>query len=341
MSAIPGTSRTVALSRQRGSGGSYVGRLVAERLGLRFVDREMLRHACEYLRPAPNEEPAPKGSWLARLGQAFAHGGLDAGYVPPTSDDVYEGELFEIERKLLFEIASDHSAVVVGRGAAQALRGRPGVVTVFVHAPEAWRIARVRDVYKLDARAAERMVRDSDRARAKFVNALADVQWTDVRGYDLAIDTSATGFDAAADLIARALESRETARASAPLHYRWADGPIEDLTDEIRRTYLTGKRVTVARFELKRGGMVPRHAHANEQVSCVLTGALKFRFDDQDVVVGPAELVQIPGGLPHEVEVLEDTVVIDVFSPVRQDWIDKTDTYFAKQREAHPSTRSG
>ena len=97
--------------------------------------------------------------------------------------------------------------------------------------------------------------------------------------------------------------------------------------------YLTGKRVTVARFELKRGGIVPRHAHGNEQVSCVLTGCLKFRFDDDgEVLVGPAELMQIPGGLAHEVEVLEDTVVIDVFSPVRQDWIDKTDYYFGKGR---------
>jgi quercetin dioxygenase-like cupin family protein len=102
----------------------------------------------------------------------------------------------------------------------------------------------------------------------------------------------------------------------------------EALTESIQRRYVTADRVTIARFELKRGGVVPRHAHENEQVSCVLSGALSFTFDDREVRVGAGEVMQIPGGIAHEVTVLEDTVVIDVFSPVRQDWIDGTDTYF-------------
>ena len=118
----------------------------------------------------------------------------------------------------------------------------------------------------------------------------------------------------------------------SPSHHRWADLPAEAVTESIARRYLTGDRVTVARFELKRGGVVPRHAHENEQVSCVLSGALKFVFDGRDVLVGAGEVMQIPGGIAHEVAVLEDTVVLDVFSPVRQDWIDGTDTYFRKAR---------
>jgi len=116
-----------------------------------------------------------------------------------------------------------------------------------------------------------------------------------------------------------------------PVHSRWTDVPAEDLTGSIRRQYLTGERVTIARFELARGGIVPRHAHHNEQVSCVMTGVLKFKFDGQEVVVRAGEVMQIPGGLAHEVEVVEDTLVIDVFSPLRQDWIDKTDTYFVSR----------
>jgi len=113
-----------------------------------------------------------------------------------------------------------------------------------------------------------------------------------------------------------------------PVLHRWSELPNETITPSVARRYLTGDRVTVARFELKRGGVVPRHAHDNEQVSCVLSGALKFDFDGREVVVRDGEVMQIPGGVAHEVAVLEDTVVIDVFSPVRQDWIDKTDTYF-------------
>ena len=119
--------------------------------------------------------------------------------------------------------------------------------------------------------------------------------------------------------------------AKSPLHHRWTDLPTKSITESIDRKYFTGDRVTVARFELRRGGVVPRHAHDNEQVSCVLTGSLKFQFDEREVIVGPGEVMQIPGGIAHAVTVLEDTVVIDVFSPVRQDWIDGTDTYFTRK----------
>ena len=117
----------------------------------------------------------------------------------------------------------------------------------------------------------------------------------------------------------------------APQHRRWTDLPAQALTESIQRRYFTADRVTVARFELKKGGVVPRHAHENEQVSCVLSGALTFQFDDREVVVGAGEVMQIPGGIAHEVTVLEDTLVVDIFCPVRQDWIDGTDTYFTRK----------
>jgi unsaturated pyranuronate lyase len=117
-------------------------------------------------------------------------------------------------------------------------------------------------------------------------------------------------------------------QTTLPVLHRWTDIASESITPSVARRYFTGDRVTVARFELTRGGVVPRHSHENEQVSCVLSGALKFDFDGREVVVRGGEVMQIPGSVPHEVTVLEDTVVIDVFSPVRQDWIDRTDTYF-------------
>jgi quercetin dioxygenase-like cupin family protein len=117
----------------------------------------------------------------------------------------------------------------------------------------------------------------------------------------------------------------------APRHHRWIDLSAQALTESVQRRYFTADRVTVARFELKKGGVVPRHAHENEQVSCVLAGALRFTFDDREVVVGSGEVMQIPGGIAHEVAVLEDTLVLDIFSPVRQDWIDGTDTYFTRR----------
>ena len=113
-------------------------------------------------------------------------------------------------------------------------------------------------------------------------------------------------------------------------HYRWSEVAEEQMNPSTRRRYVTADRVTVARFELARGGVVPKHAHENEQVTCVISGALKFRFADTDVVVKAGDVLQIPSWAEHEVEVVEDTVAIDVFSPVRRDWIEKTDSYFTR-----------
>src|SRR5436189_3752530 len=122
--------------------------------------------------------------------------------------------------------------------------------------------------------------------------------------------------------------TREAFRMSASLtQYQWADIMAESVAAGIQRKYITGEHVTVARFELKRGGVVPRHSHESEQLSMVMSGALLFKMGGRDVVVRAGEALQIPSWIEHEVDVLEDAFVIDVFSPVRQDWIDKTDDY--------------
>ena len=113
-------------------------------------------------------------------------------------------------------------------------------------------------------------------------------------------------------------------------HHRWDDVPNEQINDTVARRFITGDSVTVGRFELKKGGVVPPHAHVNEQISMVMSGVIRFQVGGQDTVVRAGELIQIPANVPHGIEVLEDAVAIDVFSPVRQDWIDKTDTYFKR-----------
>jgi quercetin dioxygenase-like cupin family protein len=118
--------------------------------------------------------------------------------------------------------------------------------------------------------------------------------------------------------------------AATVVRRRWSEVPNETITPFIARRYITGDRVTVAQFELKRGGIVPRHAHENEQITCVMSGRLKFVMNGQELVVGPGEVAQIPSWAEHEVHVLEDALVMDVFSPIRQDWIDKTDDYFKR-----------
>ena len=118
--------------------------------------------------------------------------------------------------------------------------------------------------------------------------------------------------------------------AQTVIHHRWSEIPLEAVTPHIARRFITADRMTVAQFELKRGGIVPRHSHQSEQITCMISGMLKFTMSGHEVIIRAGEVLQIPSGLEHAAEVLEDCVAIDVFSPVRQDWVDKTDHYFRK-----------
>ena len=99
------------------------------------------------------------------------------------------------------------------------------------------------------------------------------------------------------------------------------------------RSLITGERMMLAHVYLKKGCLVPRHQHENEQLTYVLGGALRFWIGDpkdgvEELVVNTGEVLYIPSNVPHKAEALEDTFDVDVFDPPRQDWLDGTDTYF-------------
>ncbi len=116
--------------------------------------------------------------------------------------------------------------------------------------------------------------------------------------------------------------------------FRWDDMPRELVTDGIERRIITGERMMLAHIYLRRGAVVPRHSHDNEQLTYILRGALRFWLgeDGSEVVdVRAGEVLHIPSNVPHKAEALEDTLDVDVFSPPRQDWLDKTDDYFRRK----------
>lgn len=112
--------------------------------------------------------------------------------------------------------------------------------------------------------------------------------------------------------------------------YKWDEMAWEAVTPQLSRKLVTGERMMIAHVHLEKGCVVPRHAHENEQLTYILSGALHFWLGeegDQEVVVRAGEVLHIPSNLPHKAEALEDTLDVDVFSPPRQDWLDGTDTY--------------
>ena len=108
---------------------------------------------------------------------------------------------------------------------------------------------------------------------------------------------------------------------------RWHDITIEKMNDLITRQVLHGDRITLSRLELQRGAIVPVHSHANEQISMVAAGVLLFVVDGTEMIVRTGEMLRIPGGVPHSVLAVEDAIAIDIFSPVREDWIRGDDGY--------------
>lgn len=111
---------------------------------------------------------------------------------------------------------------------------------------------------------------------------------------------------------------------------RWADLPMEEVTGLLGRKLITGEHIMLAHIHLKKGCVVPRHSHHNEQFAWVIEGALRFWIGEdetEEVVVRAGEVLHLPSNLPHKAEALEDTIDIDVFSPPRQDWLDGTDDY--------------
>jgi quercetin dioxygenase-like cupin family protein len=108
---------------------------------------------------------------------------------------------------------------------------------------------------------------------------------------------------------------------TARLH-RWDEIALEKITEMVSQKIVAGEREMLAQIYLKRGALVPMHAHESEQMTYVLQGALKFVVAGEEIVVREGEVLHIPAHAPHQAEALDDTFELDVFSPVRADWID-------------------
>jgi quercetin dioxygenase-like cupin family protein len=118
------------------------------------------------------------------------------------------------------------------------------------------------------------------------------------------------------------------ALGKAPLQYiPWHNVPLEEVNPLLQRQFVVGQEIMLARVLLKKGCIVPEHSHHNEQLTYILDGTLKFWIDGQEIVVRAGEVLCIPAHMPHKAEALEDTVDLDVFTPPRADWINRTDQY--------------
>ena len=112
--------------------------------------------------------------------------------------------------------------------------------------------------------------------------------------------------------------------ATVRLH-RWDEIALEKVTEMLSRKIVAGEREMLAQVYLKRGCLVPMHSHESEQMTYILQGALKFLVGGEEVTVREGEVLHIPSGVEHQAEALEDTFELNVFSPIRHDWLGPTE----------------
>jgi quercetin dioxygenase-like cupin family protein len=107
--------------------------------------------------------------------------------------------------------------------------------------------------------------------------------------------------------------------------HRWDEIALEKVTEMLSRKIINGEREMLAQTYLKRGCLVPMHAHESEQMTYILQGSLKFLIAGEEITVREGEVLHIPAWVQHQAEALEDTFELDVFSPIRPEWLDAGD----------------
>lgn len=200
----------ITVGRTFGSGGRVLGRMLADRLGISFYDKRLLLEAARQAGVAPeyferNDERMPR--FISGV-FSFAHGyNPMSWYSDPTtisSDSIYKAQCDYIR-----EIASRESCVIVGRTADYVLRDVPGVVNIFVHAPEAACVSRIMERHDaLSPDEARTLARRANKLRAAFYNFYTDKTWGDAASYDLTLDSSLLPMERNVDLIAQYLRMR-------------------------------------------------------------------------------------------------------------------------------------
>jgi cytidylate kinase len=196
----------ITISHQLGSGGAYLGQKLSERLGLPFIDRDILIKVAEQLNLAEavldGREERLSTFWQSLMRIAVFTDPVKClsldGYLPS------DRELFKLESDYIGRIADKSSAIFLGRCGRYILREHPGHISILVHANLPGRIKRIQQLYCLGEDEAKKLIETNDRERNAYMRAFTRQDWLDARWYDLCVNTFSLGFEKVVE-IAQAL----------------------------------------------------------------------------------------------------------------------------------------
>ncbi len=200
----------ITISRQFGSGGREIGYKLAEKLGVKCYDKEILAVAakesgfCQEIFESHDEKPTQ--SFLYSLVMdTYSMGYNNSGFIDmPISHKVFLAQFDAIKK-----LAEKESCVIVGRCAEYALEGNPDVLSIFIHGKMDDRIARVKERNNItkDSDAKDIIIK-TDKKRASYYNYYTSKKWADAKSYDLSIDSGIFGIDGTVDIIASILNKK-------------------------------------------------------------------------------------------------------------------------------------
>ena len=202
------------IGRQFGSGGRKVGKLLSERLGIPYYDKELLaiaaKDSCfsESLFHSADEKPSSSLLYSLVMGSyPMASGTLGFNEMP------LNDQLFLIQANTIRKVAAEGSCIVIGRCADYVLRDNPDLISVFIHAPIEARVKRAVEVYGVDKDKAEDVCLKNDKSRANFYNYYSDRKWGMCRTYNISLDSAFIGIDGCVDEIIRYAELKAQRKA--------------------------------------------------------------------------------------------------------------------------------
>lgn len=193
----------ITIEREYGSGGSVVGKQVADQLGIPFYNHEILEMAAERLgvpvtKLEGAEESSPKSFLYSLLLNSNPEKAM--GENLPVSDKVYI-----TETQIIKELAAQGPCVIVGRCANWILRDHPHRISVFVHAPKAFRLQYAQDAYKVPAHEIESLLPRVDKRREKFYNINTGGNWLDKDNYCMCLNSERLGVEGCTAMIISAV----------------------------------------------------------------------------------------------------------------------------------------
>lgn len=192
--------RIITISREFGSGGRTIGKMLSERMGISFYDKELIETLSQVtgFDPAYIEEQGEYAPTKNRFSYAFVGRNINGMSV---SD-----YLWNEQRKKILELVDKEPCVIVGRCADYILRDREDVLHVFIHAPASERAKRIVEVYGETQIAPEARLREKDKKRAINYKYYTEQEWGRAQNYHLTIDSSAFGIDGSVEMLCQILK---------------------------------------------------------------------------------------------------------------------------------------